>query len=321
VENLWAELVEGETRIQNDPPLRLVQIVSVIIRDGKLILVEAGQEFGENQYRYRGMPPTEKIKPGESQVEAAIRCLQEEMEVSPNRVKILSWMAEPEEELQESPSYPGLTTKYIRYKVEAKVDGLPRQPFSTVEAAHDDGDPVKNHQWLWQSKVNFFTQKTEKTPASNEQVMDEFKLRVKQFLATHTTLTLATLAADGHPQAAPLFYAEMDDLSLIFVSEQKVRHSQNVARDNRVAVTIYADGQQWQTIRGLQLEGTCTAVSGEAAEAARAAYLTKYPFIAADPLLAGMLQRITFYKISPTWLRLIDNSQGFGHKEEWRELP
>lgn len=143
--------------------------------------------------------------------------------------------------------------------------------------------------------------------------------RFKQFLAAHTTLTLATLAEDGRPQAAPLFYAEMDDLSLIFISEQRVRHSRNVAHDSRVAATIYADGQQWQTIQGLQLEGTCTALSGEAAEAAQAVYLAKFPFIATNSFLAGMLRQVTFYKISPTWLRLIDNSQGFGHKEEWEK--
>lgn len=150
-------------------------------------------------------------------------------------------------------------------------------------------------------------------------MMDELKTRLKQFLAAHTTLTLASLAEDGRPQVAPLFYAEMDELSLIFISEQKVRHSQNVARDSRVAATIYADGQQWQTIQGLQLEGTCLALSGQAAEAAQAAYLAKYPFIAVDPFLTQMLQRVTFYQISPAWLRLIDNSQGFGHKEEWKK--
>jgi uncharacterized protein YhbP (UPF0306 family) len=147
--------------------------------------------------------------------------------------------------------------------------------------------------------------------------MNELETRIKNFLGDHTTLALATLAEDGRPQAAPLFYAEMDDLSLIFISEQKARHSQNVARDDRVAATIYADGQPWQTIRGLQLEGICTPLSGAPAETARTAYLAKYPFILESKLLTGMLERVTFYKISPTWLRLIDNSQGFGHKEEW----
>ncbi|GAB4425164.1 MAG: hypothetical protein Fur0044_23270 [Anaerolineae bacterium] len=148
--------------------------------------------------------------------------------------------------------------------------------------------------------------------------MNELTLRIKQFLAAHTTLTLATLAEDGRPQAAPLFYAELDDLSLVFISEQRVRHSQNVARDERVAAAIYADGQQWQSIRGVQLEGRCVALSGPIAEAARRAYLAKYPFIIENTGLTGMLERVTFYKITPVWLRLIDNSQSFGHKEEWR---
>lgn len=142
--------------------------------------------------------------------------------------------------------------------------------------------------------------------------------RIKEFLAAHTTLTLATVAETGQPQAAPLFFAETETLDLIFISEQKVRHSQNLAHDQRVAATIYADGQSWQSIRGLQLEGHCEALSPDAAQAARDVYLAKYPFIAENKLLAGMLDKVTFYKISPAWIRLIDNTQGFGHKEELR---
>ncbi|NJN97942.1 MAG: NUDIX domain-containing protein [Anaerolineales bacterium] len=149
VENLWSELAEGESELHADPPRRQVRIVSVTICRGRRTLVEVGQAFGENQYRYRDMPPTEKMKPGEQPVEAAVRCLQEELEADPNRVKILSAAAEPEQTMQDSQSYPGLTTYYVRYYVEAKVAGLPRQSFSTMEAAHDDGDPVKSHQWRW----------------------------------------------------------------------------------------------------------------------------------------------------------------------------
>lgn len=149
VENLWSELAEGESELHADPPRRQVRIVSVTICRGRRTLVEVGQAFGENQYRYRDMPPTEKLKPGEQPVEAAIRCLQEELEANPDRVTILSAAAEPERSMQDSQSYPGLTTHYIRYYVEAKVAGLPRRSFSTLEAAHDDGDPVKSHQWRW----------------------------------------------------------------------------------------------------------------------------------------------------------------------------
>ena len=142
--------------------------------------------------------------------------------------------------------------------------------------------------------------------------------RIKEFLAVHTTLTLATVAETGQPQAAPLFFAETETLDLIFISEQKARHSQNIARDQRVAATVYTDGQSWQSIQGLQLEGRCEALSSDAAQAARDVYLAKYPFIAENKLLTGMLDKVTFYKISPVWVRLIDNTQGFGHKEELR---
>jgi hypothetical protein len=140
--------------------------------------------------------------------------------------------------------------------------------------------------------------------------------RIKQFLADHTTLTLATVSADGRPQAAPLFFAETDDLALIFISEQKVRHSKNIAANNIVAATIYADGQQWQTIRGLQIEGTCSPLAGQAVKTARDIYLRKFPFIQQNKLLLVMLNTVAFYQITPGWIRLINNSQGFGHKEE-----
>jgi ADP-ribose pyrophosphatase YjhB (NUDIX family) len=150
VENLWAELAEGESQIQDDPPERQVQIVNIMIRAGDRLLVEGEQEFGANQSRFRGKPPAEKLKPGEDPVEAAVRCLHEEMEVDPRRVQILSWTEAPEPVRLDSPSYPGLATTYLRYEVEASVEGLPDQPFTTQETAHDDGDPVTSHQWLWQ---------------------------------------------------------------------------------------------------------------------------------------------------------------------------
>jgi ADP-ribose pyrophosphatase YjhB (NUDIX family) len=149
VENLWAELVARETEIQDDPPLRLVRLVNVIIRQGDRILVEATQEFGENQQRERGGPPAEKIKPGESPVETALRCLQEELRVDPSRVEIVAVLSEPEPKTSDSPSYPGLRTCYLQYVVEAKVTGLPSESFWTTEAVHEDGDPVHLHQWLW----------------------------------------------------------------------------------------------------------------------------------------------------------------------------
>lgn len=148
VENLLSEIVAGETELLEEPPLRLVRVVRVMIGRDDKILVEAGQEFGDNQQRLRGLPPAEKVKPQETIQEAAFRCLREELQVEASRVELVS-VSEPQQTSQESPSYPGLPTRYLTYRVEVKVTGLPEGEFWTQESLHADGDPITNHHWRW----------------------------------------------------------------------------------------------------------------------------------------------------------------------------
>lgn len=150
--------------------------------------------------------------------------------------------------------------------------------------------------------------------------------RIAAFLAAHNTMTLATVGPDGAPQAAAVFYAADADLNLYFLSSPASRHSQNLAREPRVAATVQADGQAWQSIQGLQIEGTAHPVEAgrELAHAARV-YAARFDFLrglleGADgpAALRGPLASTRFYVLRPAWIRLIDNTQGFGHKEEWR---
>lgn len=154
---------------------------------------------------------------------------------------------------------------------------------------------------------------------------DNLRARILAFLAAHTTLTLATRGPDGAPQAAALFYAHDADLSLYFLSAPDTRHARALAADPRVAATIQDDGQAWQEIQGLQIEGTAAPVEGAAALARAAAlYAARFDFLAGllqgsgeGPLtLVGPLARSRFYVLRPRWLRLIDNRVRFGHKEE-----
>ena len=138
------------------------------------------------------------------------------------------------------------------------------------------------------------------------------------FLAEHTTLTLATIGPDGQPQAADLYYAETEDLTLYFVSAADSRHAANIARDPRVAATIHADAPHWRDIRGVQLEGRCVRVTGSERVRAWARYTTKFPFVLTDAALARALQRVEMYRITPHWLRWIDNTVGLGHNQEWQ---
>ena len=151
---------------------------------------------------------------------------------------------------------------------------------------------------------------------------DDLHARLGAFLARHTTLSLATAGPEGRPHAASLFYAETADLRLIFVSEASVRHSLNLAARPEVAAAIAADRQDWEGIQGVQLEGTCRPLHQEAeARAAWGVYAAKFPFAGENEALARRLRESGFYQIRPTWIRLIDNTRGFGFKEELRLAP
>jgi hypothetical protein len=153
----------------------------------------------------------------------------------------------------------------------------------------------------------------------------DLRSRVQAFLIRHNTMTLATVNAAGAVQAAAVFYAADEALNLIFVSSPNSRHSVNLARQPLVAATIQTDNQAWQTIQGVQVEGTAQMVEG-AAELVHAVqiYVRRFEFLrglldgaASGPaVLRGPLASSRFYVLRPAWIRLIDNTQGFGHKEE-----
>ncbi|MCP4423240.1 MAG: NUDIX domain-containing protein [Chloroflexi bacterium] len=150
INNLWDELTGGEIAIQDDPPLRLVNVVQILIRKGKRLLLEAEQEFGDGQRRFRNQPPSEKMKPGENYVDAAVRCLQEELAVSTEDATLLTKTYKQIQRDSDSLSYPGLKTVYTFHIVEAQVKGLPEEDFWQDNQAYGGGDPVRRHLWIWQ---------------------------------------------------------------------------------------------------------------------------------------------------------------------------
>ncbi len=140
---------------------------------------------------------------------------------------------------------------------------------------------------------------------------------ILDFLVAHNTLTLATVGPEGTPHAAAVFYAYTPEAALIFLSDPNSQHGQHIGQGGvRVAATIQADDQQWQRITGLQLHG----IAAVADHNAREVYLARFPFIyiARTGPLARAMSKVIFYQITPTWIRLINNRLGFGHKQEWR---
>ncbi len=152
INNLWDEYVQGEVSFEMNPATRIVRVVQVLIQQDKAILFEAEQVFRNGERRLRNQPPSEKIKGDESGIDAAYRCLNEELGVGRDQVDILAFDRVGEEVVSDSPSYPGLQTRYRLQTITVRVSGLPEREFWRENKAASDGDPVEEHLWVWRER-------------------------------------------------------------------------------------------------------------------------------------------------------------------------
>ena len=94
----------------------------------------------------------------------------------------------------------------------------------------------------------------------------------------------------------------------------------NLAKSPRVALTVQEDYSDWLKIKGVQLEGTATEISGTEEKHAIKIYGEKFPAVGlmgnAPLSIVSALSRICWYKVIPQRLYFIDNSLGLGHREE-----
>ena len=149
ITNLWDETVQGEVFFEVDPPLRVVKVVQVLIQHDDTTLFEVEQVFRNGKRRFRNQPPAEKIKRGENSIDAAYRCLNEELGLDRDQVDFISMEHEGEEMVADSPSYPGLPTRYTMQKIRVRVTGLPEEEFWRENSVAKEGDPVSRHLWAW----------------------------------------------------------------------------------------------------------------------------------------------------------------------------
>ena len=129
-------------------------------------------------------------------------------------------------------------------------------------------------------------------------------------------LTIATVRADGWPQATVVSFAS-DGLAVYFGTSAQSQKAQNIGRDDRVSVTINPPyGDDWNTIRGLSIGGRARRVT-DADELTRvgALMMKKFPQIAQFvDFGAGM--EMAIFRIDAEVISVLDYSKGFGHVEQ-----
>jgi uncharacterized protein YhbP (UPF0306 family) len=150
--------------------------------------------------------------------------------------------------------------------------------------------------------------------------MDQGALRagIEAFLGVHHTVSLATVDDVGAPHAANVLYAPYG-LALVWMSDPESRHSRHIEARSQVTATIAPDYDEFRLIRGLQIFGKARRLVGAESAATARRMVSRYVFLAelanGPPALRAAFEKAGFYCLEPVRITLIDNTQGFGHKE------
>jgi len=137
---------------------------------------------------------------------------------------------------------------------------------------------------------------------------------VARFLKLESTMALATATAEGSGRVAPLFYLAQEGLRLFWFSSPASEHSGNLERNRQAAVAVYHPTAEWKKIRGVQMRGSVSTITDDAARRAVAkAYAKRFQL---GKRFAGEISKCTLYCFQPEWVRYLDNSKRFGYRFE-----
>src|SRR5262249_13598845 len=141
------------------------------------------------------------------------------------------------------------------------------------------------------------------------------KRKILGLLEAHRIMSVATLRPDGWPQATTVGYAN-DGLSLYFLCGLDSQKAANLARDNRVSLTIDHDTPQVMEITGLSMAARAHVVD-DPAEAERAMRLlfARYPEQQGLTLALPKPAEVRIFRLGPEVISVLDYAKGFGHTD------
>ena len=130
--------------------------------------------------------------------------------------------------------------------------------------------------------------------------------RITDFIKRHHVLTLATATSEGAPYCAACFYAyDKERNRLIFTSDDSTRHAQQMLENKKVAIGITLETRIVGKVQGAQICG----IAERGDEKDKATYIKRFPYAAVAPL--------NIWAVEPTFIKLTDNTLGFGKKLIW----
>ena len=142
---------------------------------------------------------------------------------------------------------------------------------------------------------------------------DTIKPKIIDLLDHHRLMTVATNRPDGWPQATTVGYVN-DGMTIYFLCGPESQKARNIARDNRVSLTIDHDVSDPMAITGLSMAAHAHPVI-DPAELAKAMRLLgqRYPEYASFPMPKA--EEIRVFRVEPKVISVLDYSKGFGHAD------
>ena len=144
---------------------------------------------------------------------------------------------------------------------------------------------------------------------------ETIRRKILELLDAHRVMTLATLRPDGWPQATTVGYVN-EGLTLWFLCGLDSQKAANLARDDRVSLTIDHDSPDIMAITGLSMAAHAFPVTDrDEAEKVLRLLPGKYPGHEPLPLPMPKPEDVRLFRIAPTVISVLDYSKGFGHTD------
>ena len=144
---------------------------------------------------------------------------------------------------------------------------------------------------------------------------DETRQKILTLLNQHRIMTIATLRPDGWPQATTVGYAN-EGITLYFLCGLESQKAANLARDDRVSLTIDHDTPQVMDITGLSMAAHAQAVVDPVqGEKVLRLLMQKYPQQGSFPLPMPSPKDVRIFRVTPKVISVLDYTKGFGHTD------
>jgi nitroimidazol reductase NimA-like FMN-containing flavoprotein (pyridoxamine 5'-phosphate oxidase superfamily) len=144
---------------------------------------------------------------------------------------------------------------------------------------------------------------------------DALRRKILALLDEHRIMTVATLRPDGWPQATTVGYVN-EGLTLYFLCGLDSQKARNIARDNRISLTIDHDTADLMAITGLSMAAHAYPVEDRAeAEKVLRMLPAKYPDSPPLPMQMPTPDEVRLFRVTPVVISVLDYSKGFGHTD------